>query len=181
MANPKGSSQVLPTWLVAWLIIASPVVVWDFSFLLLRPSSLPGGDLHWLFQPYSLYIEIDRRYNDMEDTFGLAQAWMNAVEVLLSYVAVIMHFRGDTRSRLLAFMTLTMTWWKTVCYMIQYMEICNGGAYIAGVDQFSLIFLFLLPNGAWLLFPGLGMLQLYNSISRSITAASASSAGKKTQ
>ena len=112
----------------------------------------------------------------MEDTFGLAQAWMNGAEVVLSLLAVGMHFAGDVRGRLLAFMTLTMTWWKTVCYMIQYLDICNGGDYIAGVDSTSLIFLFLLPNGLWLLFPGLGMLSLWNSLSAAIT----SSRGKKT-
>ncbi|XP_065184802.1 uncharacterized protein LOC135815430 [Sycon ciliatum] len=161
----------LPAWLVLWLIVASPVVVWDASFLFTRPASLPGGDLHWLFSPYALYIEVDGRYADMSDTFGLAQAYMNVVEVVLSLATVALHFRRDRRARLLGLVTLMMTWWKTVAYMIQYMDICNGGDYLAKNTTMSLVFLFLIPNGLWLVFPLLGIISLWSSLHRSLAVA----------
>ena len=80
----------------AWLLLSTIVVAWDAGFVLLRPRSLPGGDLHYLWKPCkgthsptplpiyftwcgsftvdTLYIEVDTRYGDMEDAFCIAQS-----------------------------------------------------------------------------------------------------------
>ena len=36
---------------VLWLILSSLVVIWDAGFVLLRPRTLPGGDLHQFWKP----------------------------------------------------------------------------------------------------------------------------------
>ena len=54
MAKPAPASSVaagVPTWVSAWLIISGLVCIWDASFVLLRPRSLPGGDLAHVFSP----------------------------------------------------------------------------------------------------------------------------------
>ena len=42
--------------LYAWLIISSSIVVWDASYVLLRPESLKGGKYEHFFTPYQTYI-----------------------------------------------------------------------------------------------------------------------------
>jgi hypothetical protein len=66
----------VPTWGKIWLISSALICAWDCAFVLLRPRTLPGGDLHtpW-FSPYATYIEVDRSYQDMENAFVQAQSW----------------------------------------------------------------------------------------------------------
>ena len=39
---------------VVWFGLASLVVIWDALFVLLRPRSMSGGDLHHFWKPCSL-------------------------------------------------------------------------------------------------------------------------------
>ncbi len=41
----------IPLWIKLWLLVSLPVVVWDATFILFRPQSLPGGELHHIWQP----------------------------------------------------------------------------------------------------------------------------------
>lgn len=34
-----------------WFSLASVIVLWDALFLFLRPRSMPGGDLHFIWKP----------------------------------------------------------------------------------------------------------------------------------
>lgn len=158
----------LPGWLVGWFLVASPIVLYDATFLLLRPRTLPGGDLNWLWRLYDLYITVDKRYGDMADTFNIAQAWLNYVEVILSLLAVWLHWRRDGRSVPLAFLALAFTFWKTTIYMLQYTEACGGGAYHKHNDLFALIFLFIVPNCFWLAVPLLGLSSLWSTLCQSL-------------
>ncbi|KAF8730059.1 hypothetical protein AX14_005753 [Amanita brunnescens Koide BX004] len=47
------------SWITLWFLISTLVVFWDAGYLFLRPRSMKGGDLHWIFEPYGLYQEID--------------------------------------------------------------------------------------------------------------------------
>ena len=66
------------TWITLWFLLTAPVIMWDVSYCLLRyvscacslcnispargmfrPRSMVGGDLHWIWEPYGLYQEID--------------------------------------------------------------------------------------------------------------------------
>ncbi len=40
---------------ITWFSLSSLVVIWDALFVFLRPRSLPGGDLHFLFKPCMFY------------------------------------------------------------------------------------------------------------------------------
>jgi hypothetical protein len=61
--NAKSSSSAshlyvhkVPPLLMIWLYVSLPLVVWDTSYIALRPHSMPGGKLHSpIWTPYALY------------------------------------------------------------------------------------------------------------------------------
>ncbi|XP_072039841.1 uncharacterized protein [Amphiura filiformis] len=164
-----GDFRGLPTWLAAWLTLSVLVVTWDATFVLTRPHSMPGGNLNWLYSPYNLYITIDKRYGDMEDSFGLAQSWLNIVEIFLGIVALILNYQRKPSALLVTLVVCTMTFWKTVLYNLMYTRLANGEE-LGTDDPMMIIFCFVIPNGCWVLFPGLAMWYLYNDILRRITS-----------
>ncbi|XP_033097600.1 uncharacterized protein LOC117101682 [Anneissia japonica] len=84
----QETSNGLPGWIVAWLIITAIIQTWDASYILLRPHTSPGGKLNAFWRPYNLYRDIDLRYKDTEDSFGIAQSCLNLVEVLLALIVL---------------------------------------------------------------------------------------------
>ena len=54
----------IPKGIYLWLIISSIIVIYDASYILLRPRSLSGGDLELIFSPYQLYIQYDTLYGN---------------------------------------------------------------------------------------------------------------------
>ena len=55
------------------------------------------------------------------------------------------------------FLVTTMTFWKTVLYMLQYTHLCNGAHLTDHLDIVTLIFAFLIPNCTWIVVPFLLM------------------------
>ena len=55
------------------------------------------------------------------------------------------------------FLVTTMTFWKTVLYMMQYTNLCNGSHLIEHLDMATLMFGFLIPNLTWIVVPFLLM------------------------
>lgn len=79
-----------------WLFISLPLVIWDTSYVLLRPRSMIGGDLHFpIFVPYAVYSTVDYVYGfpaySGKDGFTGAQSSLNIVETLgyLIYMAIV--------------------------------------------------------------------------------------------
>ena len=46
-----------------------------------------------------------------------------------------------------------MTFWKTVIYLLQYSDLCNGGYMVAHLTWSELLGLWLLPNSFWVVVP----------------------------
>ncbi|KAI9672744.1 MAG: hypothetical protein M1831_000179 [Alyxoria varia] len=102
-ATSNAEDQTRDGWLhtpsnltLLWLVVSLPLVLWDATFLLLRPWTLPGGWLHSpVWTPYKLYGEVDWTYSAAAwhagDGFGYAQAILNAIETLgyLTYLWVV--------------------------------------------------------------------------------------------
>jgi len=158
-----GVNFGIPGWIVAWLIISSLVVCWDCGFVLMRPRSMPGGDLHWIWKPYALYIQIDRLYGDMEDTFGWGQGIMNVVENCLNFFAVFLHFRGSPTGLVVAFLSIGLTLAKTVLYYI--MDLWCGFCQSGHNDTFTFWTLYILPNWIWIVIPTIAVITLGTKIS----------------
>ncbi|EFX02034.1 hypothetical protein CMQ_2083 [Grosmannia clavigera kw1407] len=174
-----------------WLAVSLPLVIWDCGYVLLRPHSMPGGSLHWpIWQPYALYGEVDhvygRRQWDAHDGFGAAQAVLNVVEtaLYLGYIGIwsrcrktdstsdgvvqtvqTVGGRAGARALLMLFAAAVMTLSKTVLYWLN--EYFSGFANIGHNDIVSLVFLWIIPNGLWIVFPAI---MTYKTGSEIVTA-----------
>merc|ERR1711879_483618 len=149
-SNGAKMGRVLAGGVVAWFVLSFPVCLWDALFVLLRPRTMPGGDLAWFWGPYETYIAVDRRYQDLNDGFNIAQAWMNLFEIAVGLVALFLHFRGRQSAHLFAFSSQLMCFAKTVIYFLS--DHVTGWAYTKHNDLQSFWLLFAIPSGVWLVF-----------------------------
>lgn len=148
----------LPFWVAVWLLISSILVTIDALFVILRPRTLPGGKWNYLFPHYNIYIHVDKRYADLNDTFNYGQSFMNLAEMCLNIIALIMYNKGKVGlSVLVAFMVSTMTFSKTVFYFLVSSELCGGQHFVNHNDWKSAVFLYIIPNGIWIVVPFLSM------------------------
>ncbi|KAI4110603.1 MAG: hypothetical protein LQ339_001179 [Xanthoria mediterranea] len=158
-----------------WLIVSLPLVVWDTGYVVLRPHSMPGGKWHRPFYtPYALYGTVDYVYGwpayESGDGFTMAQSGMNVLETIgyLGYLYIFwMHgegqwvlAKGQRRSIgggwgglacLLGFALSILTFSKTMLYALNehFSDYRN-----IGHNSFSrLVFLYIIPNGAWIILP----------------------------
>ncbi|KAI5287888.1 hypothetical protein KEM54_005639 [Ascosphaera aggregata] len=96
LSSDPGSWTHRPSPIIMlWLFISIPLVLWDTCYIYLRPYSMPGGPLHFLWKPYGLYGEVDFMYGWPEyragNGFPAAQSTLNVLEVLgyLYYLATV--------------------------------------------------------------------------------------------
>jgi hypothetical protein len=86
---------------ILWLLISIPLVLWDASYVLLRPYSMPGGSLHYLWTPYALYGTVDYIYGwpayKARNGFTAAQSALNLVEcACYVYYLAVLWYCGQT-------------------------------------------------------------------------------------
>ncbi|KHN99745.1 uncharacterized protein MAM_02598 [Metarhizium album ARSEF 1941] len=150
------------------MAVSLPLVVWDTGYVLGRPHTMDGGAAHWpLWLPYKLYGQVDHVYGwkafHARDGFTAAQGLLNVVETLL-YAAYLWlwYSRGEpaahgprlvtgrpaARAVLLGFSSAVMTLSKTLLYWLH--EYFSDFGNIGHNDPVRLIFLWIIPNGAWL-------------------------------
>ncbi|KAL8303323.1 hypothetical protein RB597_005111 [Gaeumannomyces tritici] len=130
-------SHTPSTATLAWLAVSLPLVAWDTGYILLRPRSMPGGDLHWpLWVPYDLYGRVDHIYGfkqwHLNNGFTAAQGSLNIIESLMylyylyvwsssaapagSGARAAVTGRPAARAVLVLFSALVMTLSKTILY-----------------------------------------------------------------
>lgn len=124
----KAGTIHRPNLLVStWLLVSSFVVAWDIGYILLRPRSMKGGDLHWIWSPYALYMDVDYIYGlpswDTNDGFPAAQSLMNVGESFLNLLYIYLaHVKATESSLAIApvwgLISVTMTLSKTVLYVL---------------------------------------------------------------
>ncbi|KAF5007118.1 hypothetical protein FDECE_6549 [Fusarium decemcellulare] len=185
------------TTTVLWLAISLPLVIWDTVYILLRPRTMPGGNLHWpLWVPYELYGQVDHIYGwkayNAKNGFSGAQGFLNAVETLMYLVYLYMLWRrADPSSTegvmrrsltgrngalavLVGFSAAVMTLSKTVLYWAN--EYFSGFDNIAHNAPLDLLALWVIPNGFWLVLPTYMIWAFGNNILDGLTLASGHSA-----
>lgn len=115
------------TLVSAWLFLSSFVVAWDIGYILLRPRSMLGGDLHWIWSPYALYMNVDYIYGlpswDSKDGFPAAQSLMNVGESILNlFYIYLVHVKATPSSLAVApiwgLTAVIMTLSKTILYVL---------------------------------------------------------------
>lgn len=127
MAATTTATHRPRTLVSAWLFLSSLVVAWDIGYILLRPRSMLGGDLHWIWSPYALYQTVDYVYGlpswESKDGFPAAQSLLNVVESILNFIYLYLaHVKATPRSIAVAplwgLVAATMTLSKTVLYVL---------------------------------------------------------------
>ncbi|KAI8968043.1 hypothetical protein BDF20DRAFT_828687 [Mycotypha africana] len=151
------ASQV-PAWIKAWALISSIIVTWDFGYCLLRPHSMEGGSLNFLWKPYNLYAKIDHFYGlhafELQDGFTGAQAVMNVIETALNLLFLRLLSSENVsvgQANLVGFSAALMTLSKTVLYWL--IEPFSGFQHIGHNSLKDLVFLWIIPNGIWIVIP----------------------------
>ncbi|KAG6012678.1 hypothetical protein E4U54_007362 [Claviceps lovelessii] len=178
MGNPRNTRSPFrhaPTpYTLAWLAVSLPLVIWDTGYVLGRPHTMPGGTAHWpLWTPYKLYGEVDHVYGwkALRDKSGFtaAQSSLNVAETVL-YLAYLYiwrsrggrdHAQAGTRppawvvggragalALLLGFSAAVMTLSKTLLYWAN--EYFSDFANVGHNDFSTLLRLWIIPNGAWI-------------------------------
>ncbi|KAL2270600.1 hypothetical protein VTJ83DRAFT_2784 [Remersonia thermophila] len=180
MAPPTTSQSWVhtpSTAVLLWLAVLLPLVAWDIGYVLLRPHTMPGGSLHRpLWVPYALYGEVDHMYGfkqwNQRNPWTATQSWMNVVESLM-YLAYLWLWstygkapaagarkaiggRVGAAAVLLGFSAAVMTVSKTVIYWL--LEILSGFENIGQNHLWTMIFLWVIPNGAWIVVPATTMI-----------------------
>ncbi|KAK6209755.1 hypothetical protein QIS74_11339 [Colletotrichum tabaci] len=192
---PRGWSHAPTRLTLLWLAISVPLVAWDTGYVLLRPWSMPGGHLHWpLWAPYALYGEVDHVYGwkafNARNGFTSAQGALNAVESVMYLAYVWLYFsrgkavkggpaggvkktvggRAGALAIVIGFSAAVMTLSKTVLYWAN--EYFSGFDNIGHNPFMDLLFLWIIPNGAWLLGSGYMMFSLGGEIVDGLALAS---------
>ncbi|THH09826.1 hypothetical protein EW145_g1733 [Phellinidium pouzarii] len=180
--NTRMAASKSHLWISLWFTLTAPVILWDASYCLMRPRSFLGGDLHWIWKPYEIYQEVDYVYGveayNNGDGFTNAQSCMNIVETLLNlYYLYAQHIIASPVAPLVGFAAVTMTLSKTVLYWAQ--EYFCGGCAVGHNDLWTLFWFWILPNGLWLVFPSLILMQLARDISAGLMTASKVASSKK--
>ncbi len=141
-------------WL--WLTVQLVVVTWDLCYILLRPRTLPGGSLAFLYVPYVLYSTIDLVYgvrNGEFNAFGIGQSLMNIAENACYAYGLVQYRRGKKNlAYVLWFGALVATFSKTVLYAL--VEVGDDNRNVSHNDWNTFIFLYVLPNNVWTIVPG---------------------------
>ena len=165
--SEKGKMAGLSKWVVAWLIITSLVALWDTAFVLLRPESMTGGKYHALFSPYDLYTSVDKAYGDLHNPWIKTQSVANVAEIFLNFVVLVLHFSGSPKAIPLCTVVLSFTFWKTLLYFG--MEACEEFSNIKHNPIETLILLYIIPNGIWIIAPFFSLIWCFNRSSEALT------------
>ncbi|EJC98473.1 uncharacterized protein FOMMEDRAFT_96779 [Fomitiporia mediterranea MF3/22] len=169
-------------WITLWFLLTAPVIFWDAGYCFMRPRSFNGGDLHWIWKPYALYQDIDLVYGveayNRGDGFASAQSFLNVIETFFNlYYVYAQHILASPAAPLIGFASAVMTLSKTVLYWAQ--EYYCGGCAIGHNDLKTLFWLWIVPNGLWLLVPTLIIRSLYRDIASGLKTANKVNIAKK--
>ncbi|KAL9545599.1 hypothetical protein MBANPS3_007067 [Mucor bainieri] len=172
--SSAASSQV-PLWIRAWTLVSSLVVIWDFGYCLLRPLSMEGGSLNFLWKPYNLYAKENKKlavhtqnpphtstsahHYQIDYFYGLPafnsqDGFTGAQETLLNFTYLGLLKSGHVnvgQANLVGFSAALMTLSKTVLYWL--IEPFSGYQHIGHNSLKDLIFLWIIPNGLWIVVP----------------------------
>lgn len=145
--------NTIPKWILCWLVISITIVSWDVSFLLMRPNSLPGGELFFIWEvPYLKYISVDHSYADMDNAFIKGQALMSIIEIFIAVAALIINGRGNIpTAAVLIFSSTLLTSAKTL--LIFLVEIMSDFENIGHNQTSEIVNIYLIPNAIWVIIP----------------------------
>ncbi|RDB25531.1 hypothetical protein Hypma_006315 [Hypsizygus marmoreus] len=138
-------------WISAWFLATAPLMLWDASYCFMRPRSMVGGDLHWIWKLYAWYAKVDHVYGvkafENGEGFAGAAAVLNVLEISTNLIYMYQAYiaRSDV-APLIGYTGAVMTLAKTLLYITQ--EYFCGYCSV-GHNNFLPAFLaWILPNAA---------------------------------
>ncbi|KAF5367705.1 hypothetical protein D9758_009854 [Tetrapyrgos nigripes] len=172
------------TWISLWFLLSAPVIFWDVGYCFMRPRSMLGGDLHWIWKPYEIYQNVDLLYGipalEEGDGFTNAQSFLNVIETLLNLAYLYYaHVADWPPATLIGFTAAALTLAKTVLYWAQeyFCNYCTTGQNSTN----DLIVYWIIPNGFWIIVPSLIVYQLGKDLVEQLNLASKVQAANKTK
>ncbi|KAK7461935.1 hypothetical protein VKT23_008366 [Stygiomarasmius scandens] len=159
------------SWISYWFALSSVVMFWDAGYCLMRPRSMAGGDLYWLWKPYTYYEQVDLVYGvqafENGEGFASAAAVMNVIENLTALLYLYMnHISKSELSPLVGYSAAIMTMAKTVLYVGQ--ELFCGLCAVGHNETSVIISYWAFPNALWFTVSCLIMWSLGKDISSSL-------------
>ncbi|KAJ7926147.1 hypothetical protein B0H13DRAFT_1972884 [Mycena leptocephala] len=149
------------TWVSLWFLLTAPIIAWDIGYCFMRPRSMEGGDLHWIWAP--VYGSYQNVYGipafEKGDGFPNAQSLLNIVETLMNLVYLYTaHVTAWPPAPLIGFTAAAMTLSKTVLYWAQeyYCDFCA----IGHNSLEDIIKYWVLTSGIWIVVPSLILVRL---------------------
>lgn len=154
----------LPTWISLWLLFSILITSWETGFILLRPESLSDqGNYLNIWLPYLRYVKIDTSYADLSNEFIKFMPCANIIEISIALLALYFNFLRKTAFAILfAFSSLLLTGTKTITVFM--LEAYDRFSHVAHNPLFDLIFMYILPNSLWIIFPFMGVFILGYSL-----------------
>ncbi|KZP32135.1 hypothetical protein FIBSPDRAFT_849117, partial [Athelia psychrophila] len=157
-----------------------PVILWDTSYLFMRPRSMVGGDLYWIWKPYEIYQEISYIYGVKAliegDGFLNAQSFLNIIETSFNTLYLYCAHISWTGAPLIGFGTAVMTLCKTMLYGMQ--EYYCGGCSVGHNNLRDLVVYHFIANGLWIVIPALIALRFGKDIAGALKVADKVATGK---
>ncbi|GAW08726.1 hypothetical protein LENED_010807 [Lentinula edodes] len=162
-------------WITVWYILTAPLMLWDAGYCLMRPRSMVGGDLHWIWAFYEFYGNVDHVYGvkAFEDGEGFANAAavLNVIENFFAVIYLWMtHVCPSELAPLAGYTGSAMTLAKTLLYVSQ--EYFCGFCAIGHNTFPGMLSYWILPNVAWITISGLIMYHLGKDILWSLRLSS---------
>ena len=148
-----STTNRLPKWIAYWLGISTIVVIWDALFVLLRPASFADGSLGFIWSPaYDIYTSVDLTYGDLSNHTVEAICFMSLIEACIVGWALVANRMGNGRlAHLLTCVVTSLTGMKTILFFV--IEAMHGWSSLSHNDVLPLIFVWILPNGLWIVVP----------------------------
>uniref|UniRef100_A0A8R1DFW0 Emopamil-binding protein n=1 Tax=Caenorhabditis japonica TaxID=281687 RepID=A0A8R1DFW0_CAEJA len=157
-----------PSWVTIWLIVSAVICLIDVVYTMGRPfTNAPDGFVaNTVFAGWKLYSSVDIRYADTKDVVTCATGRVMLVEIALNFVAVYLASKRSRHAILLAFTTTAFVFWKTIWYLILYVNPPAGSQpfFTDNYGPIGIFLIFWIPNGIWAVVPAMVLVELWNKL-----------------
>lgn len=139
------TNTFLPPWIRTWYLINLFILIPDWAFIMLRPRSLEGGDLAWMFPLFHIYARVDALFVLYELKIVKYIYSLGGFDILLCMYLYAM-FRANASKPSFAIVAIcraVFTTTKTLLYLMYSFD------YIVPAWRIPVY----LMNGQWLIVP----------------------------
>lgn len=115
----QGEDQFVPNWLLKWYYF-NLILIPDVLFIQLRPMSLTGGSLGFLFPLFNLYAEKDKLFADVDDSTTKCIYFLGMMDIFL-FLYLIYNFsrsKGNVKYSIACLVREVFVATKTALYLM---------------------------------------------------------------